>query len=290
MQLSMATMLGLTRLDNPEYQDRVITLGCWANTRSVGTMSGVRDASPGFLQILPPNTAKKVNIEDSDFAETILQSQNKYVVFPFSIINGGKPRIKLSVPGDVGIIIDSFTPVTWPYETKTTVFDKINDVDFEWVMHTLYSTGPVSLVIKSNNNLIFGLCNIIKDIDKVFNHSDVLYYNINKPSVKDLTKFGDAEFRMTFIKPNQGLPFFGKNNGGIMHFTIIQPGAVFFTQKVYPLIEVVLLFTDNTSAFKNVDGSGNIYGSSFSVDKLSKILKECTFAFETVNGKEIVAR
>lgn len=289
MTLNMATTLGLTRLENPDCQNRIITLACWANTHNAGANNGIRDAAPGFLQIIPYDQFDLADLHVQNRLENMLHSSEKVAIFPFSIIQSGKPRSKFTVPGGVGIIIDSFTPITWPYEIKDNIFNRIDDVCLDQVMRELYTTGPVSIVTKSNNKLLSGVCNIMKDTISDFKYSNVLYYNIYKPNAKDLVKFGEAELRMAFFKPADCLPFFGKNDGGIMHITIVQPDAVTSLKKFLPMIEIVILFTNNTEAFNNVDGAGDLYNGIAPVEKLIKTLKECTFAFDTVGGKKIVA-
>ena len=284
MKLSFHTSLGLPELPSDSPNKQRIIFACWANTYSVGSYKGVRDATPGLLCVTPYDPSVNYKNPTSSEVELMFQHSDRSVIFPFSIMNGGKPRAKWSVPGDIGVILDSISPITWPYNTTDTILDNFGAFDFDNTLKRLYTDGPMSIVIKSSDKLLSGVCTFVKEVKELFDYSHMVYYNTNKLSAKDLAKYGNAEFRMSFFKPSQCLPFFGENHGAVVHISVTQPKYSSAAGKFSPLIEMVGLFTDNTRAFVDVDGSGNIYGSAVPFAKIPKAMRDYSAAFDCVGG------
>jgi hypothetical protein len=284
MKTSLATSLGLIRLDALSKQEKIITFGVWANTHNSGSYHGVRDAMPGFLQVIPHMSVDENFEFTAESVEKLLRHSDKRVIFPFSVLHGSSPRIRWSVPGDMGMVLDSIKPVTWPYDIEDVVLDHIKDFDFNKTMELLYTQGPQTVVTRNSDGIISGVCGCLSKIKASYGYSHMLHTNINKISSSDISRFGDAECRLTFLKPSQCLPFFGENHGAVIHLTVSQEKACKSLGKFFPLFEMVGLFTDNTGAFCNVDGDENLYGSSTPFVKATKTIKDCTFAFNRVGG------
>ena len=290
MKLNFHTSLGLPELINNSLNRQYIMFSCWANTRTTGSYKGVRDAMPGLLGVLPyDNIFTNYKNPTALEVEQLFQNSDRTVIFPFSVLNNGKPRVRWSVPGDVGVILNSITPITWPYDSIDVVLNKFDDFNFNDIIKQLYTSGPVSVVVKSSYKLLSGLCTFTKEIKDSFKYTNMIYNSINKLSLKDLVKHGSAEFRMSFFKPSQCLPFFGKNHGAVVHISITQSKYSSAVGSFSPLIEMIGLFTDNTDAFIDVDGSGNIYGNTLPFDRVQKIIKDNSAAFDHVGEVDVIA-
>lgn len=283
MKLNFHTSLGLPELPSDSSGKRYVVFSCWANTHTAGTYKGVRDAMPGLLHVVPHY--KVFNYENPTVSEVekMFQNSDRFVIFPFSVLNGGIPRIKWAIPGDIGVVLESLVPITWPYNVTEIILDKFEDFNFQNTLKQLYTDSPVSVVVKSHTKLLSGFCDFIKEVEKLFTYSNVLYGNINRLSSKELLKYGNAEFRMSFFKPSQCLPFFGKNHGAAVHVSITQLDYSNAVGKFSPLIELFGLFTDNIDAFMNVDSSDSICSSIISFNEIQNSIKEHSDIFNCVN-------
>lgn len=264
-----------------------ILLNCWASTHTLGTYKGVRDASPGLLKIQPTDQdidMKNITIED---VRQHLHNSSRTVIFPFSILSNTRPRIAWTIPGDMGIVLESLKPVTWLDRVNDVALDTFRNFDFEKALQAVYEDAPVSIIVNSNASLVSSIQKVTKDISKHFECTNILYYKINKVSERDIIKYGKANFRCTLLKPSQCIPFFGKDDGGIMHITITQSNFSKANGQFTPLLELVFLFTNNIKAVHNVDGGYKFYENNLPFSKTKDILNNGVSAFKAL-GKDSV--
>ena len=290
MELNLAQSLGVDPINPSSIKFKELLFRCWANTASVGSQKGVRDATPGLLKVVPNTEIKDGTILTKKDIEHIFKNSSRSVVFPFSVMNGAKPRAAWPVPGDMGIILDSLEPVTWVDSTADTEIDCFRNLNFKTVLDRLYNEGPVSVTVKSTDKLESGLIDFSKQVKSLFSYNNLIYSKINKLSSRDLVKYGIPEFRCSFFKPSQCVPFFGENNGGIVHITLTQLKYSSANGRFTPLFEAVGLFTNNVEAVHNVDGYNNFYGSPKPFTKLQSYLKESYFIFEHLRAKSTSAK
>lgn len=290
MELNLAQSLGVDPISPSSSKSKELLFRCWANTSSVGSQKGVRDATPGLLKVVPNTALKKDTVVTKKDIEHIFKHSSRSVVFPFSVMNGAKPRAAWSVPGNMGIILDSLEPVTWVDDTPDTEITCFRSLDFKAVLESLYKDGPVSVTVKSTDKLVSGLIDLSKQVKDLFSYNHLIYTKINKLSPRDLVKYGLPEFRCSFFKPSQCVPFFGENNGGVVHITLTQCKYSSANGRFTPLFEAVGLFTNNVEAVHNVDGYNNFYGSPKPFTKLHSYLKEAYFIFDHLGEKSTSAK
>jgi hypothetical protein len=290
MELNLAQSLGIDPINTSSSKYKELLFKCWANTPSSGTQKGVRDATPGFLKVIPNSAPEEGKALTKKDIEHIFKHSSRGVVFPFSVMNGAKPRAAWPVPGDMGIILDSLEPITWVDNTEDTEIGCFRDLNFKSVLDSLYKNGPVSITVKSTDKLVSGLVDLSKQVKGLFSYNNLIYTKINKLSSRDLVKYGIPEFRCSFFKPSQCVPFFGENSGGVIHITLTQRKYSSVNGRFIPLFEAVGLFTDNVEAVHNVDGYNNFYGSPKPFTKIHSYLKEAYFIFDHLGVKSTSAK
>lgn len=171
-----------------------------------------------------------------------------FIIFPYANIRYGNEfylrRIKSFSDMHKSEIFETDEPFVLHKTVNNVSMEDFYAANFYHVVADVYKYGAVSTCTSHPNNAMKTITGTIRDLSNLFKFNCLLKFNGNTEGMQ--TKYGPASLVMSIIQPSQFLPVFGKEDGCIIHISLINKKGIVF--------DMVGLATNEEESIFLVDG------------------------------------
>ena len=151
------------------------------------------------------------------------KSPGDFVMFPFANIRYGHEFVcrKTRRLGDIhsSEILITNNPYTLHETAKVVDVKQMDEIEFDLIMPDVRKYGAVAVTTQSADNLMKALVATLRNASRAYKFNCLLKFSTNTDYIS--SKYGPTTCAVSVIQPKQFLPVFGKDDGCIIHITMI---------------------------------------------------------------------